>query len=78
MCGQIRKGINSKITVNAFKCWWSHLSSQEGYIYTDYQLVKFLRWFDNRTNLVRSSNQPKNQDFLTINPGSGSKRTTLF
>ena len=44
---------------------WSHLSQKQGYIYTDYQLVKFIRWFDNRTNLVRSSNHLKNQVFLT-------------
>ena len=25
ICGQIRKGANCKIAVNAFNCWWSHL-----------------------------------------------------
>ena len=42
------------------------LSQNQDYMSTDYQIVKHLRWFDNRTNLVRSSNQPKNHDFLTL------------
>ncbi len=50
-------------------CWWSHLSLNQGYISTDYQIVRCLRWFDNRTNLVRSSNHVKNQRFLNLNQG---------
>ena len=38
--GTNKKGENSEIAVNALNCWWSHLSSKEGYIYADYQLVK--------------------------------------
>ncbi len=45
---------------------WSHLSQNQGYISTDYQIARCLRWFDYRTSLVRSSNQPKNHDFLTL------------
>ena len=54
------------IELTLFHCWWSHLSQNQGYMSTDYQIVRHLRWFDNRTNLVRSSNQPKNHDFLTL------------
>ena len=32
---------------------------------TDFQLVKLIVFFDNQTNLVRSSNHVKNKDFLT-------------
>jgi hypothetical protein len=34
-CGQIKKSANSKIAVNAFNCWWSHLGSNQGP--TDYE-----------------------------------------
>ena len=33
--GQIRKGENRNIAVNAFNCWWSHLGSNQGP--TDYE-----------------------------------------
>ncbi len=69
--GTVKKNPSSNevlvlIELKLFHYLWSHLSQNQGYISTDYQIVRHLRWFDNRTNLVRSSNQPKNHDFLTL------------
>ena len=62
--GQIKKGANRKYAVNAFNCWWSHLSSQEGY--SSFVNTDFLdfTWFTLWTILVSFVNQRWKLDFL--------------
>ena len=47
-------------------CWWSHLHSKGGCIYTDNQQVNLYRWFGIRTIVVSVPNLFKNQDFFTL------------